>query len=211
MEIALSEENFEKLYEDAGEALDYFPNQEQFLFFHGISASYTGKYPQAIRSLEKIKKINSGDNELLSQVCAELGTIYHRQGDFANSDLNFLKAIELTPEDPMILNNYAYYLSIRGDKLASARQYIEKALKISPGQPSYQDTYGWVLYQQGEYEKAADWIEKALAAGESAVILEHYGDALFKLGKRDEAVIQWKKAIEKGAKNLNIETKLQGQ
>lgn len=211
LETSLEEENFERLYKDADEALEYFPNQEQFLFFHGIASSYTKRYPQAIRSFEKVKKIGSTDNDLMAQVYGELGKIYHFQNNYVESDQNYEKAIELAPTDPFILNNYAYYLSVRGDKLALAKSLAEKALKISPSQVSYQDTYGWILYQEGQYAEAAKWLEKATATADSPVIFEHYGDILLKLGRKDEAVVQWKKAQEKGAKDLNIEIKLQNQ
>ncbi|MDX2245217.1 MAG: tetratricopeptide repeat protein [Bacteroidia bacterium] len=210
IETSLEEENYERLYEDSEEALDYFPNQERFLFFNGISASYTGKYAQAIRAFEKIKKTSSSDNEMMAQVYSELGKIYHQQENYADSDLNYEKAISLTPEDPYILNNYAYYLSLRGEKLTQAKTYAEKALKINPDQVSYQDTYAWILYQQGDYTEAAKWLGKATATANSPVIFEHYGDALLKLGRKDEAVEQWKRAQQKGATELNIETKLLG-
>ncbi|MEZ4774049.1 MAG: tetratricopeptide repeat protein [Bacteroidia bacterium] len=211
LETSLEDENFDRLYEDAGEALEYFPNQEQFLFFHGISASYTNRYPQAIRSFEKIKKIGSKDHDLMAQVYAELGKIYHFQNNYTESDQNYEKALELTPDDPFILNNYAYYLSLRGDKLPKAKSLAEKALKLSPNQVSYQDTYGWILYQEGQYAEAAKWLEKATATADSPIIFEHYGDTLLKLGRKDEAIVQWKKAQEKGAKDLQIEIKLQDQ
>ncbi|MCB0852101.1 MAG: tetratricopeptide repeat protein [Bacteroidetes bacterium] len=211
LETSLDTKYFDRLYKDAGDALEYYPNQERFLFFYGISGSFLEKYGPAIHALEKVKKIGPEDKELLAQACAELGKIYHRQENYEESDKNYLQAMSLTPDDPFLLNNYAYYLSVRNDKLAKAQEYIEKALKILPEQISFQDTYGWILYQQGKFAEAEKWLAKAAKNSSSSVILEHYGDVLNKQGKKEEAIVQWKKAIENGATDLEIEEKLGGQ
>ena len=61
---------------------------------------------------------------------------------------------------------------------------------------TYQDTYAWILYQMGDYKNSEMWLKKAIANGgnKSSVIVEHYGDVLFMLGKKDEALKQWKQA-----------------
>lgn len=211
LETSLDEPHFERLYKDSGDALEYFPNQERFLFFYGISGSYLGKLRPAANALEKIKRMGIEDRDMMTQVYSELGKIYHQQEKYEDSDYNYEEALKLTPNDPYILNNYAYYLALRNDKLDRAKEMIEKALERNPDQTSYQDTYGWILFQQGAYGDAANWLGKAAQNSSSPVILEHYGDALFKLGKKDEAISQWKKAIENGAENLNIQLKQQEQ
>ena len=62
------------------------------------------------------------------------------------------------------------------------------------------DTYGWILYQKGDYEEAKKWIEKALMNGSdtNSVILEHYGDILFRLGDKEKAFKFWNEARQKG-------------
>ena len=83
----------------------------------------------------------------------------------------------------------------------------KKCNDLEPNNGTYQDTYAWVLYCLGEYEKAKLWLEKALKNGgeSSAVIIEHYGDVLFKMGQKNEAVIQWKKSksVGEGSKFLD--------
>jgi tetratricopeptide (TPR) repeat protein len=69
-----------------------------------------------------------------------------------------------------------------------------------PGNPSFQDTYGWILYKMGKYQEAKSWIEKSMAGGSSnsAVVLEHYGDVLYKLGSTEKALEFWIKAKNAG-------------
>ena len=75
-----------------------------------------------------------------------------------------------------------------------------KATQISPDNPSFQDTFGWVLYKLGEYQEAEKWIKKALdnEEADSAVLLEHYGDVLFRLDRKSEALEYWQKARDAG-------------
>ena len=71
---------------------------------------------------------------------------------------------------------------------------------IEPDQGSYEDTYGWIMYKQGKYKEAKEWIEKSLSHGsdKSATVLEHYGDILYKLGDLNKAYEYWQKAKNAG-------------
>jgi tetratricopeptide (TPR) repeat protein len=73
------------------------------------------------------------------------------------------------------------------------------------------DTYAWILYKQGQYAKAKEWQEKALRAEgkDEGVLLEHYGDILYKLGDKAGALEQWKKAKAAGSAGELIDRKIQ--
>lgn len=207
IETSFGTRDFQQLYKDAEEALEFYPNQEQFLYFLGISGSQIGEYRSATNALEKIKRIGTAGEDLMAQTCAELGQLYHYQKDYEKSDKNFDQALRYTPDDDILLNNYAYYLSERNTRLAEAQELIEKALDARPNQSSYMDTYGWILFKQGKYNEAEKWIKKAVDTNPGAEILEHYGDVLFKLGKVDEAKTQWERARVAGSQ-LDLEKKL---
>ncbi|MEM7654901.1 MAG: tetratricopeptide repeat protein [Bacteroidota bacterium] len=208
IETSFRTRDFTQLNKDAEFALEYYPNQEQFLYFFGVSAIQIKDLGAAVNALEKIKRIGTAGNDLMAQACAELGQIYHRQKKYDQSDLNLQRAVTLTPEDDLLLNNYAYFLAERMERLDDAEKMAQKAVSKEPNQASYLDTYGWILYQQGKYEQAEIQLKKATELGDGAVIHEHYGDVLFKLGKKEAAVEQWKKAQEIGS-DLDIDAKLQ--
>lgn len=199
--------DYQQMFLDAEEAVEYFPNDENFLFFYGISGSRTGNFDQAVYALEKIRKKPDPSAELMPQVLAELGRIYGKQGVWDRSDEAFDEAIALAPEDDVIMNAYAYSLAIRAAQLDKAASLIQKAIELNPDVPTYLDTYGWVLYQQGKYKESEKWLRAAVEKGRNGEILEHYGDVLFKLGQKDAAIAQWEAAIELGA-SLNIEEKI---
>ena len=111
----------------------------------------------------------------------------------------------------MVLNNYAYYLSVRKVKLGKAEEMSLKCNELEKENGTYQDTYAWILYQLSEYEKAKEWIQKSLANGSdsSAVVVEHYGDILYQLGEIENAIIQWKKAQELGEASNFLNQKIE--
>ena len=109
-----------------------------------------------------------------------------------------------------MLNNYAYYLSVRGEHLDKAEQMSKQSNEIQPDQSSYEDTYGWVFYKEGKFNDAKTWIEKALSHGadKSGTVLEHYGDILFKMGDLNKALEYWQKAKDAGDGSDLLDKKL---
>jgi tetratricopeptide (TPR) repeat protein len=87
----------------------------------------------------------------------------------------------------------------------------KKTIELSKDEPSFLDTYGWILYKQSKYDKALEYIQKAIdVSGESAdgTLWEHLGDVNYKLGNIDKAVSCWMKAKEKGTENIDIDKKI---
>ena len=137
---------------------------------------------------------------LEAQFYASLAEAYHEMSDFERSYEYFEKALKLNPEDANVLNNYAYYLSLRGEKLDKAEAMSKISNELEPEQASYQDTYGWIMFKMGRYEEAKTWIEKSLSSSvdSSATVLEHCGDVYFKLGNTLKAIEFWQKAKNAG-------------
>ena len=130
-----------------------------------------------------------------------LADLYHKKEQHELSDEHFEKVLFLDPENTIVLNNYAYYLSLRKSNLEKAKSMSYKCNELESDNSTYQDTYAWVLYQQEDYKNAKIWLEKAISNGgdSSAVIIEHYGDVLYKLGNLKEARKQWIRALDVGS------------
>jgi len=139
-----------------------------------------------------------------------LGDTYNAIGNFVKSDENYDLALAANPNNAYVLNNFAYYLSLRKEKLDQAEKMAQMAVELEPEQYNYQDTYGWVLFQAEKYEEAAKWLKLAVNNGGdiNGEIIEHYGDALFKTGDVDEALKQWKRAKQVGAASELIDEKI---
>ena len=70
------------------------------------------------------------------------------------------------------------------------------------------DTYGWILYQQGKYKEAEVWLSRAAKMGSKSSILEHYGDVLYKLDRKDEALNYWIDAKKAGLNSESLDKKI---
>lgn len=114
----------------------------------------------------------------------------------------FDQILQESPADGMALNNYAYFLAKRGMRLAKAEEMSMKSLVGEPLNATYLDTYAYVLLRQGKYNEALFVMERCLenfsngrdGDGKSADVLSHYGDILFNLGRKEEAMEQWRRA-----------------
>lgn len=200
--------DYKSLGADAAKALEYFPNEESFLYYSGVANGQLKNYEEATWALEKVKKLTDSP-DVYVDACTQLGELYHKTGQFPKSDENFDLALAKDPNSSLALNNYAWFLSLRGEKLDKAEEMISRALKTEPDNANYLDTYGWVLFKKGEFKKAEQTLAKALTlTPNSPELLEHYGDVLFKLGERDRAIENWKKAQLNGATEIVIEQKL---
>ncbi len=198
---------YDSLLEHSEEALEYFPNQSIFYYFNGFANYIKENYKRAAYSLEQGKKFTN-DPGLLTVFYGQLGDVYHSLDDNSKSDEAYESALINDPTNFHVLNNYSYYLSLRGEKLDEALKMCEKLISNNPENGTYLDTYGWVLYVSGDYQKAAEVLKKAHELLEDGTITEHYGDVLFKLGKVDQAIEKWEQAREQGGTSENIDKKI---
>jgi tetratricopeptide (TPR) repeat protein len=105
-------------------------------------------------------------------------------------------ALKLRPNDARLLNDLAYQYADRNVRLEEALQLAEKALKREPNNPGILDTRGWVLYRLGSLKQAEVDLRKAVADEASPVRLAHLGDVLSALGRREDALAQWRLAMQ---------------
>lgn len=185
---------------ESEESMSLFPDQPFVYYFNGLAKQQVKRCSDAVSVLKTGVKLVVDNTPLEASFYAALGECYHELGDFESSDLSYEKALSLDPEDASALNNYAYFLSLRGDKLTKAEELSKKSLELKPDEPSYEDTYGWILFMKGQYTEAKLWIGKAIShtPEESATLLEHYGDVLYKLGQGNEAMEYWLRAKKAG-------------
>lgn len=191
-------------------ALEVFPNQGMLWYFNGMAHLIKKSFKEAISSLEEALKITGDKGEFAPFIYAQLGDAYNGVGDHPKSDSSYDLALKANPDNDHVLNNYSYFLSLRKEKLDLALKMSEKLVQQHQNNPTYLDTYAWVLYIRKDYKKAKEYLEKAMldSSGVSGTIVEHYGDVLFKLGERDNAVAQWKKAKRMGETTELLDKKI---
>jgi tetratricopeptide (TPR) repeat protein len=202
--------DFESMEKNSREAMELFPTMPSFYLFSGIANIQKKKYEEAVEVLNLGVDLVVGNFLQLAQFYASLGDAYHYLDMHKESDEAYDNSLGIQDNNSYVLNNYAYYLSLRKEKLDLAEKMAKKANELQPDEASFQDTYAWVLYQLGKYDLALEWLDKALNNGgiNDGTVLEHYGDVLFKLNRQQDALSYWKKAKEKGGASDLLEKKI---
>jgi tetratricopeptide (TPR) repeat protein len=203
-------EDYSGLLANSEEAIDYFPNYPLPYFFAGISSFQLKDFVKAKAYLESGKDYVVNNKTLSEQFYSTLGDTYNELHEYDKSYEAYDKALELNPGNSVVLNNYAYYLSLQSKNLDKAAEMAAKAVKLDPYNQNNLDTYAWVLYKQKKYDEALEWEIKAYNNGgdSSGVVLEHYGDILYRLDRKKEALDFWKRALEKNDHSDLLEKKV---
>ena len=93
---------------------------------------------------------------------ALMGDLYHRLGDDDKAFAAYDSCLVYKTNDAMVLNNYAYYLSLKKKDLKRAEEMSRQANELEPDNATYLDTYAWVLYQQKRYAEAKQYMDKVV-------------------------------------------------
>lgn len=196
-ELYLEEE--ELLNEDLQRTLSRFPEDVNILSFSAFLASDRGDNEGAIEILRGALKHASNDEER-SMLWGHLGDIYHEQQLIKKCFKAYDKALRYNPNNVLVLNNYAYFLSLEGINLDRALEMAERMIAIESGNYTYLDTYAWVLHSLGRNSEAKSIMQQALSLSSQrdADLLAHYGDILWSLGETYVAESYWDKAVKQG-------------
>ncbi|MCF6239780.1 MAG: tetratricopeptide repeat protein [Bacteroidales bacterium] len=189
MDIYASQKLFKLLQHSAQEALTYFPNQALIYFYSGYADFFLKNFKSSIASLNTGLDYIVDNEDIKLQFYQYLAEAYHAVDDSLNSDKYFDKYLSLNRHNPLVMNNYAYYLSEKSRDLEKALYFAERAIEIEPFNPSFLDTYAWILYLKKSYKDALFNIEKAYKYGgyDNALICEHYAYILLKNDQVDKA------------------------
>jgi tetratricopeptide (TPR) repeat protein len=124
------------------------------------------------------------------------GVANERAKDWSSAEKDFQKALELSPDEPYVLNYLAYTWVERRERLDQALPMLEKAVSQRPEEGFIVDSLGWAHYMLGRFPEAVTELERAVSlAPTDPVLNDHLGDAYWKVGRKQEARFQWSRAI----------------
>jgi tetratricopeptide (TPR) repeat protein len=123
--------------------------------------------------------------------------------DVAETSLRRL--IALKPDHAQAYNALGYTLADRTDRLAEARDYIEKALKLLPEDPFILDSMGWVEYRLGNYAEGLQYLQRAFDQRPDPEIAAHLGEVLWVKGKKGEAEKVWRDSLRDNPGNEELQ------
>ena len=144
------------------------------------------------RAIERIDELEPRHWPLLYS----RGIAYERTKRWPQAEADFLKALELEPEQPFVLNYLGYSWVEQGMNLERAQDMLRRAVELRPNDGFIVDSLGWVYYRLGKYGEAVEQLEQAveLEPGDP-VINDHLGDAYWRVGRKREAEFQWRRAL----------------
>ncbi len=124
------------------------------------------------------------------------GISLERDGQWQRAEADFLKALELQPEQPYVMNYLAYSWVEQKVNLDEAKQMLVRAVELRPNDGYIVDSLGWVYYRVGDYDDAVTLLERAVELRpQDPVINDHLGDSYWRVGRQQEARFQWRRAL----------------
>jgi len=215
-----------------GKALELFPDKVDFHISKGHVMNSSKQYGQAVKAYKESLRYADTDS-LRGVIWGMIGDTWHQQaaagiseqdesrtakegrsGPYRKAMKECYKAYERSlayrPDNPLVLNNYAYFLSLEERDLERALSMSSRVVALTDNNPTYLDTHAWVLFKLGRTDEAKKVLQKAVALDgqKSPELMVHYGDILHELGEQFMAEIYWKRALEKGYDARQIELRL---
>ena len=185
--LELQNKSIDSLILDSEKALDFFPMYPTFYYLHALAHFYNKDYLKSIDLIKKGVSFVVDNPTLASEMYSVLGNAYNEIEEYINSDKAYEKSLYFLPENVTVLNNYAYYLSLRGENLDKAKKMSKKTIEMFPTEANYLDTYAWILYKLNKYEEAKQYMLKAIEISESKTFYIHMSKILEKLGEIQES------------------------
>ena len=215
-------EDYDNLILYSKKGIEKKPKDPFGYFYNAIAHQQKKEFKEASDVLMQafdMQKANKDDNSMFTpqlklQMLISLGDISFELKNYTRSDSSYEAALEIDPNNATVLNNYAYYLSERDDKLEKAERMSKKSNLLVDNNSAFIDTYAWIMYKMKNYKEALEWMEQAMElpdALERPELLTHYGDILYKLGQTDKAIEQWEKALQKGGDKTALESKIKNR
>jgi len=209
IQVLFSMERYDEVIALADSA-DYHAPDDAFIhFFTGASYMLKDQPEEAEGWLEQASYAPSNRN-FRSVIHGTLGDVRQDLDRWEDARDSYEQALRLDPNNHNAMNNYAYFMSVREERLDYAKELAEKAISFEPENAAYLDTVGWIHYKLGDYEQAKEYIRRSIDTGDaSAEVLEHMGDVYDALNEPENAVKYWNKALEQDSEREYLNERIE--
>ena len=145
---------------------------------------------------------------LVSETFTAKGDVYFKMNKYHEAYLEYDSALVYNKDNILCLNNYAYYLSLQNENLDKAEEMSYRTIKAEPENRVYLDTYAWILFMQGKYQKAQEYMDKVVPRDSTehflltddhttSAMLEHAADIAWITGDEERAIYLWELAVRR--------------
>lgn len=167
--------------------LENYPSSIEAHFINLQLLSEDNDLQGMISECRTILSLSDGNGSYSLPALSTIGDCYYSLGQKKTAYKWYEKALKADPSYLPVLNNYSYYLSLDGKRLAKAEKMSRITIEKEPDNPTYLDTYGWILHLCGRDKEAKPYFKHAMLYGgkESSEVLRHYSEVLKALGEND--------------------------
>lgn len=197
----ITAEEWDSVVSICRQGTQYNPDEMVFYYYEGLAYYQQQRRDDALDAFSRgVAQVNARSNkEMVADLYYFMGDLQHQRNHEREAFAAYDSCLQWQPDHIHCLNNYAYYLSVRGEDLHRAELMSYKTVKEEPQNATFLDTYAWILFVQERYAEAKIYAEQAVACDtdsvRSSVIVEHAGDVSIMLGERDKAVDYWQQAL----------------
>ena len=211
LQLSARLQDFDEVIRICNKCQEIFPDDIVFYYYMGVAYYQKKDFNAAIDTYKSALLIIPPENlSDISDFYGQIGDAYFRIRETDKAFSAYEEALKHNDKNILVLNNYAYYLSLLKKDLPKAERMSALTIKMEPNNATYLDTYAWIFFVQGNFLLAKLYIENAIARDRtgSAELVDHYGDILYLSGEKEKAVEQWEKARALGKKTTTIEKKI---
>ncbi len=217
IQLELGEQNYAELLKVTDRAIENLPDLPVWYFYKGVAQYQLADYTGSLATYKKgLPLITPQQASLKSDFYSQIADIEYKLENRDSAFVAFEQSLAANPQNIMVMNNYAYYLSLEKKDLKKAERMSAKTVELEPKNSTYLDTYAWILYQEESYTLAKFYIERAIdnldTKEDPGIILEHYGDILWMSGSDDKKALEmWQKSYDSGNKTDELKLKIENK
>lgn len=196
IQLHFSLEEYQEVTDLTNSAFDVISDNSMVLFLSGAAYFLTDQFTEARQRLLQAAELPS-QRAFRSIIYGTLGDVNQKLERWGETVEAVEMALRLDRNNHTALNNYAYYLSLRNERLDEALEMAQRAVAMEPENAAYLDTIGWVHFKLGNLEEAYRYVSRSVETGDaSAEVFEHLGDIYMAMEDPVNAVVWWKSAFE---------------
>jgi tetratricopeptide (TPR) repeat protein len=206
---------YANLLKNSKQFVELFPDQAIANYYRGYALLKYADYASAQKFLKRAVDMSFNEAELNALSKSALAVALSANMD-AKSDQLVNESLKSAPDNPDILYNVSQSYLLKKDNFGKSEQYINKLLSVNPKDPYYNALQAGLLYRQSKYSESKIKFEQSFSFSlsedvmtDDVVLLESYGDVLFKLNKIEEAKSYWKKALSLGSLSAALNKKIE--
>lgn len=198
-EIFVEMDDFDAAFKELSTALEL--TKDYNVAFHlGDLYRQQERYQEALDAYNRVQELAGGDvPDRLWSLYYYRGIVYHELDQWDDAEKQLLKAKELRPNNPYVLNYIGYSWAEKGKNVEEALEILHKALEQEPNSGYITDSVGWAYFKLGRYDRATIYLERAAELMPyDPEVIDHLGDLYWKTGRKLEAYYQWKRVLDYG-------------